>query len=221
MYHDITSFYKSSEWRNLRKAIIAERTKDGIIYDEYTRKPLEGTPILHHCIELNEENIYDPNIALNPEHIMIVSMDSHNKIHDRFRKNYRPDQKVYIVYGSPRAGKNTYVETHANDSDLICDIDEIWNCLCLGGRDKKPDRLKSNVFAVRDTIIDQIKKRKGKWNNAWIIGGFALSSDRERLVKLLNAELVFIDTDINTCLKRASNENERQWILEWFETYNR
>ena len=123
------------------------------------------------------------------------------------------------MYGSPCSGKTSWVSEVANPDDLIVDVDRIWECICQSDRYHKPNRLKSNVFGIRDLLIDQIKTRTGNWRNAFVIGGYALGSDRDRLCDLLRARPIFIDTDKETCLSRAKDENWKKYIQDWFDTY--
>lgn len=221
------SFYRSDEWARLRKLIIDERTRDdGYIYDEVTNKPIvrKYDLTLHHKIELTDENVNDYNISLNPENIMVVSHRTHNQIHDRFDNH--AVRKVYIIYGPPLAGKTTWVQMNKLDGDLVIDMDNIWQCITADERYHKPGRLNAVAFKVRDTLIDSVKYRLGKWRNCYLIGGYPLSSERERLAKELQAEEIFIDTTEEECLMRLKNDRERgsdtweEFIREWFRRHD-
>ncbi len=220
------SFYRSKEWEAFRKVIINERTQpDGYVYDEVTNKPIlrPYDLILHHKIELTEENYADRNISLNPDNIMIVSHRTHNKIHNKLAYSHR---QVFIVHGSPLSGKSSWVKENMNEGDLIIDIDNIWEC--VSGCDKyiKPNRLKSIVFSVRDNLLECVKYRKGKWLNAYIISSLPFKNERERLADQLGARMVHIDTDKEVCIKRLydnpDGRDTEQWqafIEEYFSQY--
>ena len=62
----------------------------------------------HHKIELTLDNIDDVNITLNPDNIEVLCHTCHNAAHARFG-NAIEQKHVYIVHGSPLAGKTTYV----------------------------------------------------------------------------------------------------------------
>ena len=226
----LSQFYNSTEWRKFRQLLIAERTnkEDGILYDEYSGKPLLQSYdiVLHHKTPLTMQNVNDFSISLNPDNIMIVSQKSHNEIHSRF--GFCAERKVYFVYGCACAGKTTFVNSIKGNSDIVVDIDNIWQCVTGGKRYEKPNALKTNVFAVRDLLIDMIRTRAGKWERAFVIEGGALKADRERKIELLGAEPIFIDTDKQTCLKRLASDKERtpeqkeqwkQYIEQWFKDY--
>ena len=230
MFTSLSQFYNSDEWRKFRLLLIAERTNkvDGILYCEHSGQPLINSYdiVLHHITPLTLQNVNDYSISLNPANIMIVSQRSHNEIHKRF--GYCTERKVYLVYGAPCSGKTTFVNDIKGNSDLIIDMDNIWQCITGGARYEKPKALKTNAFIVRDALYDSVKTRAGKWERAFIIAGVPFKSDRERLINALGAEPIFIDTDKETCLKRLATDETRtqaqrqeweQYINKWFEDY--
>lgn len=215
----LKTFYKSKEWINLLEQLKIERiANDGNLYCEYCGKPMiKAYDIIgHHKQELTESNVNDLEISLNSNNIMLIHFKCHNKIHERF--GYL-QQKVYIVYGSPCSGKTTWVNNVAYNDDLILDIDKLWEAVCTSDRYNKPNRLKANVFNLRDTILDQIKTRSGMWRNAYVSGGYPLKIDRERLANKLGAELIYIDSTKEECLERSKTEEWKKYIEEWFELY--
>lgn len=223
---DLFSFYRSKEWTQLLQQLKVERADaDGQVICEYCQKPIVKAydMIGHHKIELTEENVNDFNISLNPDNISFVHHRCHNYIHNKLGYSVR---KIYLVYGAPLSGKSTWVEQNKNEGDLIIDIDDIWQCVSGCERYKKPNRLKSVVFKVRDTLLDTVKYRFGKWCNAYIIGGYPLQSERERLCRELGAEEIFIQASKAECLARLEADAERSGIDEyksfidrWFELY--
>ena len=230
MFQSLAQFYNSDQWRKFRAALIIERTNkaDGVLYCEYSGAPLlrQYDIVAHHKTPLTMQNVNDFNISLNPENIMIVSQKAHNEIHARF--GYCAQRKVYLVYGAPCSGKTTFVNDVKGNSDLVIDIDNIWQCLTGGARYEKPDALKTNVFGVRDCLLDMVKTRAGKWEKAFIIMGAPRASDRKRFVDLYGAELVHIDTDKEECLKRLYGDCKRpqtlfktwaEYITRYFEDY--
>lgn len=227
MFRDRHSFYTSREWRKLLQTIKMERLNDdGQIICEYCGKPIVNAYdiIGHHKIELNEENVNDYDISLNTQNIQLVHHKCHNYIHNKLGYAQR---QVYLVYGSPCSGKSTWVDENMQEGDLIIDIDRIWEC--VSGQDKyiKPARLKSIVFKVRDELLNCVIYRLGKWNNAYVVGGYPLSSERERLTKMLGAREVFIDTSKEECMQRLEaaddcrdKEEWRKYINDWFARFD-
>ena len=219
MYTSVSEFYKSREWERLLEILKLERVDDtGQVICSYCHKPItrKYDCIGHHRIELTEQNVNDPDISLNPDNIALVHFRCHNLIHRRFEGFY---QQVYLVYGPPCAGKTTWVDSVANDDDLIIDIDRILECLCNSDRYHKPNRIKNNVFGVRDALIDMVKVRKGMWRNAYIIGTYPLRTDRDRICSQLRAREIFIYESKEACMGRAQDEKWKQYINEWFDDY--
>lgn len=217
------NFYQSKQWIKLLQVIKSERlNNEGELICEYCGKPIVKAYdcIGHHIIELTEDNVDDYNISLNPDNIQLVHHRCHNKIHNKLGYAGR---KVYIVYGSPLSGKTSYVDSVKNEGDLIVDIDNIWQCVSGCERYVKPNRLKSIVFGVRDKLLEDIKYRRGKWSCAYIIGGYPLISERERLSRELGAELIFIDTSKEECISRIKENRSEEWVLyveDWWRLYN-
>jgi len=229
MFDSLSQFYNSEIWRTFRLQLIEERTNkdDGILYCEHSGKPLIKSYdiVAHHKKPLTLANVNDYNISLNPENIMLVSQTAHNEIHGRF--GYVAQRKVYYVYGAPCSGKTTFVNSIKGNSDIIYDADNLWECI-TGVRYEKPKALNDNFFKLRDALTDMIKVRAGRWDKAFYIEGGARKSDRERMIKLLGAEPIYIDTDKQTCLERLASDDKRteaqkqQWnkyIEQWFEDY--
>ena len=225
----LDTFYQRKEWIGLVEQLKLERLNDdGELICEYCGKPItrKYDCIGHHKIELTEENVNDFNISLNPDNVELIHFRCHNMIHERF-EGFK--QNVYLVYGSPCSGKTSWVDEVANGDDLILDVDRIWDAVCNDGRYKKingksnrPHRLKSNVFGIRDCIIDQIRTRTGMWRNAYIIGGYPLRSDRDRLCDLLRATPIYIEATLEECLERSKTERPDVWadyIEDWFDSY--
>lgn len=219
------SFYRSSEWENLLAQLKIERQNDdGEIICEYCDKPITRAydMIGHHKIELTEANVNDFTISLNPENVAFVHHRCHNFIHNKLGYAVR---EVFLVYGAPLSGKTTWVRENMNEGDLVIDLDNIWQCISGCPRYVKPNRLKRIAFDVRNVLIEAVRYRNGKWLNAYIIGGYALSSERERLCNELGAREVFIEATRDECVQRLESReipNKDEWIRfidDWFEKY--
>jgi predicted kinase len=200
----LSTFYRSPEWVALCSRIMLERVNaSGDIICEHCGKPIVNKYdcIRHHKIPLTEANVNDYTISLNPDNIALVHHRCHNAIHNRFGSYTR---HVYIVWGSPCAGKSTYVDSVALKDDLIIDIDRIYSAV----NNARSNRLYDNVMQVYRTLIDAVQTRNGRWVNAFIVRTFPLKGERERLAASLVAELVHIDTPQDVCLERAFNRAE-------------
>lgn len=222
MFTSLFSFYRSKEWEALRRRLTLERiNENGDIICEHCGKPIINAYdcIAHHKIPLTEVNVNDFTISLNEDNIALVHHKCHNEIHSRFGVYTR---HIYIVYGSPCSGKSTYIKCNALKDDLILDVDKLYQAISINDEHVKSNRLTSNVFQIRDLILDMIRTRNGRWINAWVCGGFPLKMDRERLANTLGAELIFIDSTKEKCLARAEcdrSEDYKKFIEDWFTRY--
>lgn len=221
----LNTFYQSKKWIDLVTQLKLERVSDdGVLYCEHCGKPIVKAYdcIGHHKIELNDANVNDFNVSLNPNNIILIHHKCHNQIHERF--GHEQPKKVYCVYGAPCSGKTTWVKENAGVDDLILDVDSIWECISNNERYIKRNRLKQNVFLIRDCILDQIKTRYGKWKHAYIVTGENLESQRDRMRDIYGAEFININTSKEECIKRLhDNPNGRDvetwenYINEYFE----
>lgn len=219
MMFTLDNFYKSKQWEKLVAQLKLERLNEqGELICARCGKAINKKYdcIGHHTIELTEENVNDYSISLNHELVELICFRCHNLEHKRFEGF---SQSVFLVYGSPCSGKSSWVRSVALDDDLILDLDSIWESICISDKYHKPKRLKSNAFGIRDCLLDQIKTRTGMWHNAYVIGGYPLRSDRDRLCDLLRAEPIFIDTSKEECLSRAVNDEWKEFIEDWFNSF--
>lgn len=215
----VHQFYCRKPWRDLSYSLKVKvngqcnRCKETIL--DFSKL------IGHHTVELNENNVDNPDIALNPELIEIICHDCHNKEHRRFGNK----KNVYIIYGSPLSGKNTLAKELMRYGDIALDIDEIWRAITLGDKYIKPNNVRFNVFALRDNLLDQIKTRYGQWYDCYIIGGYPDKYERERISKELGAELIYCESTKEECIKRAIEDGRpKEWIgyiNDWWEKYDR
>lgn len=212
VFNNLFSFYRSGEWQGLREAIVLER---GAVC-EHCGEPIIKAydAICHHVVPLTEANVNDYKVSLNPDNIMVVHHKCHNDIHQRFGTFQR---HIYIVWGSPCAGKRAYVDEAAGADDLIIDIDRIYECL----NDGRSGRVYENVMQMYRTLIDMVKTRNGRWVNAWIVRGLPLTMDRERLAAEVGGELIHIDTSRETCEAVAVSRGGdwKKWVDDWWRKY--
>lgn len=208
------SLYTSPEWANLKALLLLER---GDTCECGCGQVFLGAwdCIPHHIVEVTPLNVNDTTVSLNPDNIMLLRHACHNRIHERFGSCVR---KVYLVWGAPCAGKSTFVREAAHTDDLIVDMDALWDAVCIEGREGKPSRITSEVFALRDALYDRIRMRAGKWRSAWVIATLPLKGERGRVAQMLGAEPVHVDTDRDTCLGRCGHDDRRRgWVVDYFD----
>jgi hypothetical protein len=223
--YTLHSFYSSKQWQKLIEVIKLDRIKqDGQIICEHCGKPIvdKYDCIAHHTIFLTEENVNNSEISLNPDLIMLVHHSCHNHIHHKLGYTKR---EIFLVYGPPLAGKSTYVRSVSSPGDLLVDIDSIWVAVSGQPIHTKPPKLNAVVFNMRDKLMEIVKYRVGKWDNCYIVGGFPLIAERERMCRELGAREIFIDTSKAECLARLESAGDRdkdeykKFIEDWFRKY--
>ena len=227
MFKNKEAFYKSKEWLSFREIFINDMTDavTGDVYCSHCHKVIlnKNDLIVHHKIELTDENVNDYNISLNPDNVEIICFNCHNKHHRRF--GYENKKNVYLVWGAPCSGKSTWVNSVAQPNDLIVDMDSIYEMISINKRYTKPNGLKGIAFDIRDMLYDVVKYRRGKWTNAFVIGGYPMKGERERLLQQLNAEPKHIEATREECVERLYISKDRdinewtKYIEDWFEYY--
>lgn len=202
MAFTLKTFYKSPQWRKFREYVISERlSRDGDIICEHCKKPIINNYdiIAHHCnTYLSESNVNDLDISLNPDNIALVHMACHNKIH--FEKGFRR-KSVIVVYGSPAAGKSTYLNNVVGESDLIIDIDRIYEAL----NNYRNNKLLGTVMDTYRFLLDIAKTRKGNWTQCFVVTTSIFTA--RRLINQVDAdEVIHIDTPKDICYKQADKK---------------
>ena len=216
MYSGLGDFYRSDEWDRCRSAFIAGRiARDGEARCERCGKAIlrqyEG--IVHHVQELDEANVHDPSIALNPDNLMLVCHFCHDAIHERW--GHQRSRHVYLVWGCPCSGKRGFVDASRGRHDIVVDIDAIFES--LGG--ERSD-VKGEALAMYQTAIDRIKTRGGRWRNAWVIRTLPRASDRQRLQRDLGgAEEIHVEASEEQCRAEAERRGGDwpKWVEQWLQ----
>ena len=214
-------FYNSPEWKALRMSLIIQRGprcqrcgKD-MTFDQINL-------IAHHKKPLTPMNITDPNVSLNTDNIELICFDCHNREHGRF--GYSKEHNVFLVYGSPLSGKTTLIKQLSSRGDLIVDINALFKAVSGLKMYDKPDNLKWNVFKIRDALIEQIAQRDGKWNDAYIEGGYPLKAVREHIKNHTGAKEIYCNATKEECNARAETmgifaNDYKKYISKWFLTF--
>lgn len=79
------AFYNSKEWKNARQSYISYRISvDGGLCEKCHKRL---GYIVHHKINLNPMNIYDPNISLNRDNLMYECKSCHDREENHYIGN--------------------------------------------------------------------------------------------------------------------------------------
>lgn len=101
-------FYHSKAWQDVRKTIwlkqnlLCNRCNRPVYVDgisDYIPKEKRLVGIVHHKTYLDNSNVYDKDITLNPNNLEGLCIDCHNKEHTRgaVRKGYRFDDNGNLI----------------------------------------------------------------------------------------------------------------------------
>ena len=220
------AFYTSDRWKKFRLIRMDENIKyhDGVLTCEFCNRPItEVTKChIHHKIELTEDNVGDPLIALSSENTMCLHHECHNIIHSRYTgtPNMR---KVYLVYGAPCSEKEDYVDKNAKQGDLIVSIDRITEA--IAGQGIPSHLIDPVIFKVRSTLLDCIKRKIGTWSTAWIIESAPSRAKREELCRVFRADQVYIESTQEECLQRRKEKHLPdtidEYIIKWFNEFKK
>lgn len=219
---ELQRFYGSKAWHDLRTVLIIQRhgicARCGKDFSADTSQL-----IAHHKEHLTDETLKDPAVAVNPDNVEIVCQKCHAHYHAY--RGYTKHKQVFIVYGSPCAGKSTYVRENMEPGDLIVDLDLIYQAVSNTHKYCRPPELKRIAFYVRDCLYDQIRIRSGDWQTAWVIAGLPRKDERERLAARLGASTILIEATAEECHKRLLNADDGRYpewdpyIDQWFRDF--
>nr|DAN48713.1 MAG TPA: HNH endonuclease [Bacteriophage sp.] len=222
---ELQRFYARKAWRDLRNRLIVERhavcARCGRSFAPATERV-----IAHHIVELTDETLNDPMIALNQDNVELLCWACHNHTHGYSFGN----RQVFIVWGPPLAGKSTYVAEQAAPGDLIVDMDSLWTAISTLPKYGRHEAIRQNVFGLRDALLNQIHVRLGAWNTAWVIGGYPRKGEREALAARLGANLIEIESSREECIQRADERfagdlvaaaEWKTFIDRWFDDVQR
>lgn len=120
-----------------------------------------------------------------------------------------------MIYGSPCSGKSTFLSSVVQRGDLIVDVDRIRQCVSGQETHIITPALNTVVFGIRNYLMDCVKYRTGKWTRAYIIGGFPLISERERIINETGARDIYIEATKEECLERLHASPDFRNISEW------
>lgn len=240
-YINTAQFYKSQDWANCKAKVLNDRLKNNAVYCEYCGQvilkgfnPSENNNafamVFHHKKYLNNYNVNDASVSINPDNIAILHWQCHNEVHNRFNGvNTQPEKKVYLITGASCSGKTTFVKERIKENDIVLDIDDLWQTISGQNRYVKPAALKPVIFNIRDEIKNLISRGAGTWRNAYIIESLPSPTDRQREAaryKAFNVEIITMEATEAECLERLHNnpdgrniKNYEEYIREYFLRY--
>lgn len=101
-------FYNSKAWLQLSDHI--RKSHFHICSDCGSQNAKE----VHHIIPVTESNVHDPEITLNPDNLVLLCNECHNKRHNRFRRTVTAAQQRTITFDA----EGNVVSVHDNNSSI-------------------------------------------------------------------------------------------------------
>jgi 5-methylcytosine-specific restriction endonuclease McrA len=93
-------FYKSRAWQDCRR-VVWER-QNGLCADCLERGELTPIDEVHHLVELNEHNVCDPHVSLNPALCVGLCRNCHNRRHEKgYKSKGNPTRVWFDEQGRP------------------------------------------------------------------------------------------------------------------------
>lgn len=185
----------------------------------------------HHNGQKAREEIRGYSDRLGDDGWPLDPMHPANCGHQPMSGKSKPDEllpiavRVFLVCGSPAAGKSTWCREQMRDGDLLIDFDDIDRE--INGKSRRRGRLLVPVLRERNTRLLAASKRTS--GRIFLPMTAARSVDREWWrAKLGNVVVVLLETDLATCLARvdedeirhATADDMRQAIRDWFERFD-
>lgn len=205
----LQEFYISKRWRQVRAQAIERATNErGFVVDEITGQEIfkKNDIIVHHVIELTEDNVNDVSISLNLNNLKVVSFQTHNELHGRFKPN--APKRVIWIWGRPFSDKLSFVEQNKKLDDIILNIELLREAITKTKFNNK--NTNPVIFALRDTLFDCIYTRLGRWATAWIVSDYV----DIRIANRLGAEVMEISDNLEKCYTIAGPQG-KEVIDEW------
>jgi len=127
---------------------------------------------------------------------------------------------LHVITGPPCAGKSTYVREHAQDGDVRVDFDVLAQALGSTVAHGSDGHVREAAFKARNAAVNYLLDNADD-AEGWIIHSSPADWQLEAYEKV-GAELIALDTDMDTCLERAEADgrppDEADKIRAWFDT---
>lgn len=131
---------------------------------------------------------------------------------------------IHVITGPPCSGKSTYMREHAQDGDVLVDYDVIAQA--FGRKEPHVSRIRPTdphlaAFVARRAVINWALEHVSDVES-WVIHTNPTPEEMEAYGKS-GAEIIALDTDMQTCLERAEADGRPpgtdEAIREWFEKH--
>ncbi len=184
-------FYSSHTWRKIRLQVLE---RDGYTCQIHSNRCTRTATQVDHIVPVTKGGAkYDPN------NLRASCKNCNLGRIDRTRGDAWQTGPTHItlIMGPPAAGKNTYVQQHAQPGDLIVDYDAIATSLGADPHQRGHD-LHPAINAARNAILRQLRRGETGATRAWI-----LSANPEADRRFPYHSVITVDPGIDQVLENA------------------
>lgn len=130
--------------------------------------------------------------------------------------------RTVIVCGPPCSGKNTYVNGHIQQGDILIDNDRIKEAF-FPGYMRKYDDAQANRLAnnIKSIAIQEAANLLMTGRTMWIVTCTQNPSFYKELIEKLDAEIVRIDKDKQECIQNLLKDDSREDKLDQMQVIDR
>lgn len=208
---ETVAMYNSTAWKKVRNLYIAKHPLCEVCT---MRGFVTIAREIHHRVPLSEGGS-----LLEESNLQALCHSCHMQIHGFKGKG---DTEINVVYGAPCSGKTTWVEKQFKPGDFVWDMDKVISATML-----LPDHADINkaqlymVLAMRDAVIEQLKRKDCTLTRAWVI-----ITDPTKLRKVLHMATFWeVKASLEVCLVRAKKDKRSKDVIavihEWFNVLPR
>jgi predicted kinase len=124
-----------------------------------------------------------------------------------------------LVTGAPCSGKNTYVDQHRKEGDLVVDYDALMMALSGGQLHQHSREIRSYAYDARDAVLRRWMRKRD--TSIWVINSAPKRSMRD-YYRGQGFEIVTMTAGLEACLARARAERPPAWqeyVRRYFRDY--
>ena len=178
---------------------------------------------LHHVIPLR-----DGGEKLDEENVQGLCRSCHSRETVKEKKAFARVAKVIFVTGPPASGKTYYVLNNKEKSDLIIDVDMIYQAISGLEFYDRAKGLLGMTLNIRDFVLKELESPSGI-DRAWIIAGMPDAVDREEMAERFGANIIVMEKSVEKCLSHIRGDSRRRsqeffWkplIEKWWSDYTK
>lgn len=126
---------------------------------------------------------------------------------------------IHVITGAPCSGKSTYILENRSEGDPVIDFDSLAYALGAESGHEANQDVTAIAHVARNAAVDWVLDNPVE-RDVWIVSCRPSDSEIE-LYREVDADIIEVDADMDTCLARAESdgrpEKTPEAIREWFD----